>query len=126
MAVNLDKLHAEAIDLAGKIQFFVEEMQWKKSKTDEDMFWGAICTGISAICKQNEIIIELLRRQSGARPVHLEPLPGEVPGAGPTSAAGAAAPIKEVGKALPVSKAAEEIEEAEEVEEAGPDEEGAA
>ena len=62
MAVKLQNAYEEASKAQERLVYFIEELQWKKAKTDDDVFHGAICSGILALSKQQEIMIQLLLR----------------------------------------------------------------
>ncbi|MDP6107572.1 MAG: hypothetical protein QGI33_03955 [Candidatus Brocadiia bacterium] len=62
MAVKLQAAYEEAAKAQERLAYFVEELQWKKAKTGDDVFHGALCSGILALSKQQEIMIQLLLR----------------------------------------------------------------
>ncbi|MDP6438842.1 MAG: hypothetical protein QGH74_04325 [Candidatus Brocadiia bacterium] len=62
MAVKLQTAYEEAAKAQERLAYFVEELQWKKAKTDDDVYHGAICSGILALSKQQDIMIQLLLR----------------------------------------------------------------
>ena len=61
MSDELQQKYDEALKEMKKLDFYVMEMEWKKSKTEVDAFQEAFCAGMLALCKQNQIILGLLQ-----------------------------------------------------------------
>ena len=73
MSGKMKKAYEESVEAQERLRAFVEEIAWKKGKSDEDTYHEALCNGILALCKQQDIIMELLRRQ--VAPAARKPLP---------------------------------------------------
>ncbi len=61
MSDDLQKKYEEALKAQQKLDYFFEQMSWKKQKTDEDAYQEAVSGGLLALCKQNEIMLEILK-----------------------------------------------------------------
>jgi len=66
VATKLETMYGEAAQARERLQFFLDEMAWKKGKTEEEIYQTAICSGMLALCKLNEIVVEMMLQQAGA------------------------------------------------------------
>ncbi len=61
MSDDLQKKYEEAAEAQQKLEFFVRQMDWKKQKTEQDVYQQAFSAGLLALSKQNEILLEIAK-----------------------------------------------------------------
>ena len=61
MSDDLQKKYEEAMEAQQTLEFFVRQMDWKKQKTEQDVYQQAFCAGLLALSKQNEILLEIAK-----------------------------------------------------------------
>ena len=61
MSDEIQKQYDDALKQLKKLEFFVMEMEWKKAKTEQDTYQEAFCAGVLALCKQNQIMLEMMQ-----------------------------------------------------------------
>jgi len=54
-------MYEEALTAQKRLDYFVQQLAWKKQKSDQEVFQEALCSGLVALCNQNQIVLELLK-----------------------------------------------------------------
>jgi len=60
MSDEMRQKHEEAIEGQEKVEQFLAMMSWKQ-KDELDAFHAALCQGVLALCKQTEILLDVVR-----------------------------------------------------------------
>jgi len=61
MSDELHQKYEEALEGQERLAHYVSTLSWRQQKSELDAFHAALCDGILILCKQSQIVLEMVR-----------------------------------------------------------------